>query len=81
MKRLLLLEARYENFEEFFQCCYCQVLAAIVVDSHLLHFGVLFDELPLLGLERYFAIALSLLRRHLTFAAAFALTGFRQVRD
>jgi hypothetical protein len=81
VKRLLLFEAGYENFKEFFQCCYCQVLATIVVDSHLLHFGVLFDELPLLGFQRYFAIALTLLRRHLTFAAAFALSGFRQVRD
>ena len=63
VKRLLLLQARYENFEELFQCCYCQVLAAIVVDRHLLHLGVLFDELSLLGLQRYFPVAFALLRR------------------
>ena len=64
MKRLLLLQTRYENLEELFQGRHCQVLAAVIVDGHLLDFGILFDELSLLGLEGDFSIAFPLFRCH-----------------
>ena len=49
MKRLLLLETRDEDFEEFLQRRHGQILSAIVVNSHLLHLAILLDELALLG--------------------------------
>ena len=55
VKRLLLLEARYENLKKFLQCRHCQILSAVIVNGHLFHFRVLFDELTLLGLKGCFS--------------------------
>ena len=57
VKRLLLLETRYEDFKEFLERGHGQVLPAIVIDCHLLHLAVLLHKLPLLRLERGFASA------------------------
>ena len=54
VKRLLLLQGRDKYFEEFFQSRDGQVLPAIIVNSHLLHLAVLFDQLALLGLQGSF---------------------------
>ena len=49
MECLLLLETWNEYLEELFQRRDSQIFSAVIVDRHLLHFGVLFYQLLLLG--------------------------------